>query len=152
MKKEITLYNVLFPLWMLLGLAPVGWALTIGGNFIIDSLILLLLMLFLKVTEKKSFFFQNIWKVYGFGLLSDCIGGIALFLCIIFELEGVHMGDEWFITIPALLLSSACIFLFNYFITFRHCDKKIRLWCSLTFAVATAPYTFLVPSAWIYNY
>ena len=152
MKKDITLYNVIFPLWLLLKLSPIGWGLTIVGNFVIDSLALLLLMWIFKIADKKQFFKESIWKVYGFGLLADLFGSALLFVCILSEVRGFHMGDEWFITVPALLISAICIFLSNYFITFKHCDKKMRLWCSLTFAVATAPYTFLVQSSWIYQY
>ena len=152
MKKDITLYNVLFPLWMLLKLSPVGWVLTIGGNFIIDSLLLIGLLWIFKIANKKEFFFQSIWKIYGFGLLSDLFGSILLLWCISSEMPGVHMGDEWFITVPALLISAVFIFLTNYFITFRNCDKKVRLSYSLCFAVLTAPYTFLVPSSLIYRF
>ena len=147
MKKDITLYNVFFPFWLLLKLSPLGWGLTIVGNFIVDSLVLFLLMWILKIADKKQFFKKSIWKVYGFGLLADLFGSVLLFFCVIKELPGIRMGDEWFITVPALLISAAYIFCSNYFITFKHSDKKVRLWCSITFAVATAPYTFLVQSS-----
>ena len=151
MKKDTTLYNVFFPLWMLLKLSPIGWGLTIVGNFIVDSLVLLLLLWIFKFTDKKEFYWKSIWKIFGFGLLSDLLGSVLLFFCFIREVPRGRMGDEWFITVPALCISAAYIFLSNYFITFRDCDKKVRLWCSLTFAVATAPYTFLVQSSWIYH-
>ncbi len=152
MKKDTTLYNVFFPFWMLLKLSPLGWGLTLFGNFIVDSFILLLLLKIFKFAQIKKSFWKRIWKVYGFGLLSDLFGSVLLFFCVIKEVPGVRMGDEWFITVPALLISAIYIFLSNYFITFKDCDKKARLWCALTFAVATAPYTFLVQSSWIYHY
>ena len=61
-----------------------------------------------------------------------------------------RMGDELYITLPGLLIAAALIFVFNYFITFRKADKKLRLWMPVIFAVFTAPYTFLTPSAWLY--
>jgi len=40
-KKDIKLYNILFPLWMLL-LFPQAWLIVLPGNFIIDSLVFLI--------------------------------------------------------------------------------------------------------------
>ena len=60
------------------------------------------------------------------------------------------MGDEPYLTVPALLISAALIFVLNYFVTFRKIDRKTRLTLSLIFAIVTAPYTFLVPSSWLY--
>ena len=150
MKKEIRLYNVLFPLWMLLML-PQMWLIVLPGNFIIDSLVLIGLMHFLKITEKKSFYKENIFKVFGFGMLSDIIGAGFLLLCMII-VEGITYADELRITIPAVMISAVCIFLFNYFITFKTCEKGLRLRLALTYAIVTAPYTFLVPSSLLYNF
>ena len=62
-----------------------------------------------------------------------------------------RMGDELYITLPALIISAVLIFIFNYFITFKKHDKKLKLKLALTFAIVTAPYTFLVPSSWLYG-
>ena len=51
-----------------------------------------------------------------------------------------------------MLVSAALIFVFNYFVTFRREEKAIRLRLALTFAIVTAPYTFLVPSGWLYGF
>ena len=48
MKKDVTLYNVLFPLWMLL-MFPVMWLIVLPGNFIIDSIVLIISMLIMKM-------------------------------------------------------------------------------------------------------
>ena len=150
MKKEITLYNVLFPLWMLL-LFPQLWWIVLPGNFIIDSLVLFLGMLYLKMEEKKLFYKKTIWKIFGFGLLSDFVGAGYL-LMMIAGFEVGQMGDELWLTLPAVGISAVCIFLLNYFVTFKKCAPAVRLRLSLTFAVFTAPYTFLVPSSWLYGF
>ncbi|MBR5502769.1 MAG: hypothetical protein IKV55_07025, partial [Oscillospiraceae bacterium] len=62
------------------------------------------------------------------------------------------MGDELYLTLPALLLSGALIFVFNYFVTFRGEEQALRQKLALTFAIATAPYTFLIPSRWVYGF
>lgn len=150
MKKEVKLYNVLFPLWMLM-LFPVTWLIILPGNFIIDSLVLIIAMRVLKIEEKKPFYKANILKIFVLGILADIVGA-AFMLMLGMGFEIGRMLDEWYLTVPALLISAVCIFLFNYFITFRKYDKRIRYKLALTFAIATAPYTFLYPSEWLYGY
>ncbi len=147
-KNEIKLYNVLFPLWMLL-LFPATWFVVLPGNFIIDSVVLLLAMAGLRVEDKKRCYGKSIWKIYGFGLLADGVGSAyMLLMTAVFQVG--QMGDEWYLTLPALLISAVLIFLLNYYVTFRHRDGKLRRTMALVFALFTAPYTFLVPSSWLY--
>ena len=149
MKKDIKLYNVLFPFWMLM-LFPQVWLIVLPGNFIIDSLVLLLGMIFLKVEERKQYYKQNIFKIFWIGILSDVLGSaFMLIMMIVFEVG--HMGDDLYLTIPALVISAVSIFILNYFFTFRNDNAKLRLKMALIFAIVTAPYTFLVPSSWLYG-
>ena len=147
-KNNIKLYNVLFPFWMLL-LFPQVWLIVLPGNFIIDSLVLIISMLVLKISEKKQFYKQHILKIFGFGMLSDIIGSAYMFL-LMWAFEVGSMGDELYLTLPALFISAVLIFVSNYFVTFKKTDKELRLKLSVIFAIVTAPYTFLVPSSWLY--
>ena len=149
MKKDMRLHNVLFPFWMLM-LFPQLWLIILPGNFIIDSLVLLISMYLLKTENKKKFYRENIFKIFGFGILSDIIGSAYMLTMMICFNIG-RMGDELYLTLPALVISAACIFMFNYYITFKNCDKIVRTKMALTFSVFTAPYTFLVPSSWLYG-
>lgn len=149
MKKETRLNNVLFPFWMLL-LFPQMWLIILPGNFIIDSIVLLISMKVLKIDEKMKFYKSTILKIFCIGILSDIIGA-AYMLLLIIRFEVGTMGDELYLTIPALLISAALIYVLNYFVSFRKCEKAQRIKLALTFAVATAPYTFLVPSSWLYG-
>lgn len=147
-RGEMRLYNVLFPFWMLM-LFPQIWLIVLPGNFLIDSLVLVIAMRVLKMEKHKWFYNRHILPVFGFGLLADVIGSAYMFLtAFVFELG--RMGDELYITVPALLISAAMIFILNYFVTFRSLDKPVRWRLALTFAIVTAPYTFLVPSSWLY--
>lgn len=148
MKRQVKLYNVIFPFWMLL-LFPVTWAIVLPGNFIIDSAVLFLSMLALKIDEKKQFYKKHILWIFVFGLLADVIGS-AYMLLMVTGFEIGRMGDELYLTIPALIISAAMIFVFNYFVTFKKIEKTTRFKLALTFALVTAPYTFLIPSAWLY--
>ena len=146
-EKYLKLYNVLFPVWMLL-LFPQVWLIVLPGNFIIDSLVFIVSMMILKIADKKQWYKKYILKIYGFGMLSDIIGSAYMLLMVILQVS--DMGDEPYLTVPALIVSAVLIFVFNYFITFKGVDKKLRLTLALVFAIVTAPYTFLVPSSWLY--
>ena len=149
--KQVRLYNVLFPLWFLMLFPfPVMWLIVLPGNFLIDSLVLIVTLRVLKITDKKAWYKRYILKIFGFGMLADAIGAAFLFLMLVTEISS--MGDEPWLTIPALLISAVLIFVFNYFVTFRRAEKPFRLRLALTFAIVTAPYTFLVPSGWLYGF
>lgn len=148
--SSIKLYNILFPVWFLI-LIPQLWLVILPGNFIIDSLVLMISMYALKMTEKKQWYRQHILKIFVFGMLSDIIGAAYLFLTA-FILELGIMGDELYLTGPALLISAAMIFIFNYYFTFKKDALALRIKFSLIFAIVTAPYTFLIPSSWLYNF
>ncbi len=149
-KRDIRLYNALFPLWMLL-IFPLSWLVVLPGNFVIDSAVLLLSMLALKIADKKSWYKKHILKIYLFGLLADIIGSAYMILVAsVFDIA--VLWDEWYLTVPGLLIAAALIFVFNYFVTFRKAEKGLRWKSALIFAVVTAPYTFLVPSRWLYNF
>ena len=147
-KKDIKLYNVLFPFWMLL-LFPQTWLIVLPGNFVIDSLVLIISMFLLKIPDKKQYYKRHILKIYGFGMLSDIVGSAYMLLLVIVFQVG-KMGDEPYLTIPALIISAVLIFVLNYFVTFKNTDKALRLKLSVIFAIVTVPYTFLVPSSWLY--
>ncbi len=146
----VKLYNVLFPLWMML-LFPQMWAVVLPGNFIIDSLVLIACMLVWHMTDKLQFYKKHILKIFGFGMLSDLVGAAYILLLWICAPDIITWGDEFYLTIPALLISASCIFIFGYFVTFKKSDKALRLKLALAFAIVTAPYTFLVPSKWLYG-
>lgn len=146
-KNVIKFYNVLFPFWMLM-LFPVTWLIVIPGNFLIDSFVLLVSLAVLKIADKKQWYKRYILKIFAFGMLSDIIGAAYMMLMVVLEIG--RMGDEPYLTIPGLLISAVMIFVFNYFVTFRKIEKSLRIKLALIFAVVTAPYTFLVPSSWLY--
>lgn len=146
-KKEIRLYNVLFPIWMLL-IIPTAWIAVLPANFIVDSLVLLITAKKIGILE-KGIYKKHILRVWIFGFIADLIGaGILLGSLYIFE--DFFRGDELIITLPAMLVSAVMIFLFNYRFSFSELDKGARLRMALSFAIFTAPYTFLIPLNWIY--
>lgn len=147
--NDVKLYNILFPFWMIL-LFPQIWLIVLPGNFIIDSIVLIISMFLLKIADKKQWYKRHIIKIFLFGMISDIIGaGYMLLLVIVVDVG--RTGDELYLTAPALVISSVLIFILNYFITFKKSDKLLRLKLSIIFALVTAPYTFLIPSSWLYG-
>ncbi len=73
--KPVKLYNLIFPIYMICLLSPALWMVMLGGNFLIDSLILLicckLFSLNCGMIWKKS-----IVRVFLFGFLSDLLGSL----------------------------------------------------------------------------
>ena len=167
----ICLYNVIFPIWMLI-LFPIGWLIAIPGNFLIDSLVLLLLMRNMQRAERNNIYRKSIWRVYGIGFLSDFIGLLWMFGSQVIDgMLGGHAGfGAWwyqhitnavalnpFETIPAFVytflgvaISGLCIYALNVRFAFSKTrlqprkKKQFALWL----AVCTAPYLFFLPTIW----
>ena len=146
-RKDVKLYNVFFPVWMLF-LVPQVWLAVFPINFLVDSLILLAGLSAWKIADKKLWYKRHIFKIFCFGLLADFIA--AGFLLLMLVLEIGQTGDDIFLTAPATLLAGLLIYIFNCRFTFKTAEQPLRRKLSLLFAIATAPYTFLIPVTWIY--
>ncbi len=165
MKKEIKLYNVLFPIWFLL-IFPITWIIVLPANFIIDSIVLIISMKVLKQVDIKENYKKSILKVWIFGFLSDFIGAGILFL------TQMARGNWWYeyIASPvatnpfdnlyslsyvffAVIVSGVAIYFFNLKISFKRLDYELKTKkiLALSLAIFTAPYILLVPSELMYN-
>ena len=78
-KKETRLYNILFPLWGVY-LMPIWWAIILPANFIMDSLVFIVLLVILGIPGKKEKYKKCILRIWGYGFLSDIIGAAFLFV------------------------------------------------------------------------
>ena len=168
--KQIKLYNVIFPIWFLLFFPPVIF-ITLVGNFVIDSLIIIVCFFMFKLANTqnnlKTFYKKSILKVWIFGFLADIIGAALLFLLGILGdscglpnelITGINYDPfshpaAVIIIIFAMLISSVFIYLFNYKITFSNQiqEKNLRLKMAITIAIVTIPWTFLLPTKWFYH-
>lgn len=149
-KKNVRLYNVLFPVWMLMSF-PQAWLVTIPGNFLIDSLVLVIAMKVLKLENRREFYKKHIIQAFFLGFLADLLASVPMWGLMYLDVGGAY-GDSLALTLPGVLLAAVLIFLFDYFVSFRDCEKGLRRKLALTYAIATAPYTFLIPSRWIYGF
>ena len=130
--KQIKLYNVIFPIWFLLFFPPII-IITLLGNYIIDSLVIIGCFFVYKLKSKefslKSFYKGSIIKVWLYGFLADFIGAVILFIIGMFgedvfglsyELTSAICYDpfshSWavIIIVVAMLVSTYFVFIFNY--------------------------------------
>ena len=79
-KKTVTLYNLLFPIWILVWLPTPLWLLIIPGNYLIDRLVFTISAKKQKPKLEKKFFRKHTWKLFLFGFLADFIGSILLLI------------------------------------------------------------------------
>ncbi len=163
--KEIKLFNVMFPVWLLF-IFPITWLLVIPVNFIIDSFVLLLGMFLLQVDDKLSFYKKTVLWVFLFGFAADILGGIVLLItqfvednAFFYEYLTAPIAQNPFDNVYSLLytclavvISGILIYVFNRFVSFRKIsDKKVKRVISLLLAFFTAPYLFLLPTSSIYG-
>ncbi|GAA0738493.1 hypothetical protein [Clostridium oceanicum] len=165
MKKTIKLYNLIFPIWILLFFPPFIFV-TLIGNYMVDSLVIVGCFFAYKLGNKKfnlkTFYKKSILKVWLYGFLSDFIGAFILFLLNCFNLSNKLLSAISYdpfsnylaviIIIVCIFISAVFIFLFNYKFVFKNHIKEeiIRFKISLTIAIITAPWTFLLPTKWFY--
>ena len=179
MKKDVKLYNMILPTFMLMAVHPLMWLLSIVGNFVIDSVVLLIVSLVILKKFDFKMYKSNILLVYIAGFVADFIGALYLFLVYVScsdhheEIsnvwqsiqEGIHYAVDlqsfesiWGVIymVSGVFVAQILIFIFDYFV-FKvkgGMNKKQSIISSLMFAILTAPYTYFLPSEsfeWYFN-
>ena len=181
LNKDIKLYNMILPPFMLFAFVPYMWFISLAGNFVIDSIVLILstLIIFRSFKETFSTYKKLIIKVWLYGFLADIFGILYLLVFSLTSIkfvdyekfdvnslgykiwEGIHLATNgshfdsiWGVIFIAsgILVTSILIFVFDYFFVFKHRNftKKQAIFTALTFAIITAPYTFLLPKSLFY--
>ena len=165
MKKEVRLYNVIFPVWIL-WFFPQIFLIVAPANLLVDCLVLTLALMGLKHQNKRAVVKKLWWKFWWRGFAADFVGVLVL-------LPGVFLPDllnkPWTYDVsmamianpfrhPAALLwvllavalAGVCIYFFD-----KRAMKKCALLTprekhvvALTMAIVTAPWLFLVPLYW----
>ena len=173
-KKEIRLYNIFFPIWLILLFYPLCWLAVLPINFGVDLLVIILTLHALHADNIKIKAKKSILKVWLFGFLADIIGGVLLFSTQFIDMfleKHAPAAEIWwynnmvnstmfnaFENVYAFLwvflctaVSGLLIYVFNY----NLCLKKVitdpieRRKLALALAVFTAPYTFFIPTPMI---
>ena len=165
-KTSIKLYNLIFPIWII-WIFPITWIVVIPANFIIDSLVILITLMVLKINDKKAIYKKAIFKTWIFGFLSDFIGAAIMIIpSLVFDKfpKEISMWLEknlisslaynpfssiysalW--GILAVIVAGYFIYLFNYKITLKNINMEARSKkiLAISLAIFTAPYLFFIP-------
>lgn len=155
MKREIRLYNVIFPIWILWMLPP-AWLVVLPGNLLIDGAVLFLSLTALKCPDRGA---RMRWLLPPFwicGFLADFAGTVWMCLGLfVSELSGgwnlycpLEHPAAFVWTFSAVALSSACIYALDSFFLrgeLSPLPERERRRTALTMAVVTAPWTFFIP-------
>ena len=168
--KQVRLYDMIFPIWLIVFFPPIIF-ISLAANYIIDSLVVIGCFYIYRISSKQevspvTFYKKSIIKVWLLGFLADIIGASILFVIgILGDSIGIpndvsagicfdpFRNPATFVIITfAMLVSGLFIFLFNYNIIFKKQieEKKLRLKMALTIAIITIPWTFLLPTKWLY--
>lgn len=161
MRRDIKLYNMIFPMWSIyfFGLLfPPFLLILLPANFAVDSLVLLLLFHWLKLQEKKAWYKKTILKTWGFGFLADFLAS-GIFLALSEVLSDIFRDANVNVylpvsSFPSFLFTTAAIALAGvliYFFQRRFVLKKLELEegqkkkIALGMAILTAPYLMYLP-------
>ena len=153
MERNVKLYNLIFPVWML-WIFPPAWLAVIPLNLLIDALVLFLTLTALKRPDRKALLRTLLLPMWLFGFLADFIGSLWMFLgheLLLYKNGGWNFYRPfqspevltW--TLAAVVLSGVCIYLFDRFLVKRSLtalSPRERHMIALTMAIATAPWTF----------
>ena len=172
MKRETRLYNVIFPIWILMFWpSPPVFLVTLFGNLAIDCGVVTLTLLALSHPAKGAVLRRCWWKVWLYGFLSDVIGAVwlaaGLFGAWALNADGTAAGWvsdfamamtvnpfrhplalAW--TAVGTAVAGVCIYFFDRR-AFRHIpelDGRQSHILALTLALVTAPWLFFIPIYW----
>ena len=165
MRREIRLYNIMLPIWLILAMPTWLWLLLIPVNFGIDFLVTYLCTG--DVAERGAFCRRHVWKICLAGFAAD-LAGVGLMLLLSFAgasevkwLSGIFGGVmmnpfshpvSLIIVLVVIALVAVLIFVIDRKILSRAglTAQKAR-YIALRLAIFTAPYLFLFPSSLMYN-
>ena len=169
--KPVKLYNVMFPIWMLI-IFPLTWLIVLPVNFVIDLLVMIITLKCMKVPNIRHNTFPIVFAVWGMGFLADALGALGMMFLTMtsFQSQTTSFQIYWNEIVHAVafhpfqnifaflivtlfvIITAVLIFLANYFICFRSIslEKSRKKRLALSLAVFTAPYLFYLPTAWFY--
>lgn len=156
MNKKV--YNIVFPIWILLIASPIIWFVILPTNFLVYTLVLIVACNIFKIKNTLNVYKKSIIKMLIYGFIADFLGGSILLLASKINLDGLFTNvasnpfNSWVTVVYILIcifLSAALSYFFNYKLTFKRLDinEKIKKKLALFVAIFTAPYLFFYPVA-----
>ena len=165
-QRRTALYNVMFPVWMLIWFPSWLWLLLIPANYLIDRYVLYLSLGDIK--HRGQFCRRHAWKVCLAGFAADFVGSLLL-LGVYLSIDAVGSGwahDVVFglgfnpfsnvfsllIAIFAVSISGLCIYALDLRIIRKTgLSEAQSKHSALMLATITAPYLFLLPTQLLYR-
>lgn len=150
MRKTVKLYNIIMPIWLIFLFPTYLWLLILPLNFVIDSVVVLITKRARKIEATRRVWRSSVLKVWIFGFISDFVGAVVVLLMELLLCDVIRtyrFPGLTLITIPGVIVAGVLIYVFNRYISFRKCDldvKDVKAF-ALALAIATAPYTMLIP-------
>ncbi len=98
MRKNLRLYNMILPMYLLMTFHPLLLLLSMAGNLIIDGLLLFVISLIVEKAMKNEnvdFGMHTLFIVWGLGFFGDFIGAVWLFI-------GGQIGNHYIYYTPGL--------------------------------------------------
>jgi hypothetical protein len=162
------LYNVIFPIWLLVFFPSYLWLILIPVNYLIDRIVLRWSLG--DMSDKNLFCRKNTWKICLAGFLGDFVGSIALFFAsqLLSGLGGkrfsfLQMAGEgimfdpftnvlsFLIVAAGIALSAVCIYNLDKRILGKtEMEPEQVKRAAFRLALFTDPYLYLIPSRWFY--
>ena len=164
-KRSVRLYNVLFPVWFLLYLFPSWLPLAVlAFNFVFDSLVLVLAGRWQKAEDLRGLWKRAILPVWLLGFAADVLGALLNLAVYLGVTALAGLGGGWaealygfwhplnfpgstVFALPGVALAGALIYWLDRRFAFGRAGlprPAARRLC-LALALATAPYTMLIP-------
>lgn len=158
--KKLRLYNLLFPVWMLIWWPSALWLILIPLNYALDALVLHLHLP--AELDRRAFRRAHAWKICLAGFVGDFLGSALLFgvyalwpsHALTYDIAYRPYGSPGAlaVTLAAIALSAAAIYWLDRAVL-RHSglNPEAARRAALSLAVWTAPYLFLFPSGVLYR-
>jgi len=162
MKRDVKLYNVIFPIWLIVFLPTWLWLIIIPANLAVDCLVTWLSAKRLGVADIRGTLRHTWWRFWLLGFLADFIGGVwmvaGMYLSVPLEklwpdtLSGIMHNPfthpaAFLWTLAGIALAGVCIYLFDRRVL-KHCpalDDRQKRGIALAMSLITAPWLFFIP-------
>ena len=166
LERKTRLYNILFPIFILVSVPSPLWLVLIPLNYVWDNFIL---SRSLKVLpEREQFCSRNSWKICMAGFISDIAGALFLFLEMLIcgkyfpdfsdrigyglSMDPFYNIESFLSTLTAVFLSALLIYFIDRTILRKNgLEVDIASLAARNLSLLTAPWLFFIPSKWIYR-
>lgn len=169
--KDLRIYNILLPIWMLIFFPTWAWLVLIPANYLIDRIVLRWSLG--DMPDKGLFCRKHTWKICLAGFLSDFIGALIMFAVFMASSLGDNGASEgsllyrmaygvgfnpfsnvlgFVIVTASVAVAGAAIYLLDRRILRRAgLDFEQAKKSALRLALITAPYLYYFPSELLYR-